>query len=278
MLSSFSIQRLNRRFKEFTRHHWASDEDRAVWAPRIHRVGACFAELEWRSILEGVRTSALMVLSPHELQSFRDMLAPYGLIVDPLEKIATADGYVSSRRIAREGEPFHYWCAVGRTGNVELLKSAQLSGDDGAVGRLLGYPRCCTRFFNRVWVEEGFMDITWPMAQNAASKRNISPTHVEIVEVSKCNMLLRWLGPRIVFHLPCSFDCRPTIDLADTFIKLAGAAGYRREMDWLEEMFRWPVEWSALYGLAEITTPVATTFAVTDVTTARYRVSYRGAG
>lgn len=116
------------------------------------------------------------------------------------------------------------------------------------------------------------------MAQDTVTKRIISPTHVEIPGVSWCNILLKWLGIRIVFHLPCSFDCQPTIQIATQHAELAREAGFDQETDWLLEMLSWPVEWSALYGLAEITTPVGTTFAVTDTTAERYRVSYRGTG
>jgi SAM-dependent methyltransferase len=206
------------------------------------------------------------------------MLAKHGLTVAPLEKIAAADSYVSSGTPLREGKPFNYRCAMGRVSDVRLLESAYLSRDDEAVGRLLGYPSCCTSFFNRVWVDEHFVDTTWPMAQNTDEKRSVTHTHVEIPEVSRCNILLRWLGPRMVFHLPCSFNCQPTFELADKFAQIARSAGFHQEMGWLEEMLSWPVEWKASNGLAEITTPVGTVSTVTDATAETYRVSYRGAG
>jgi len=279
VLSSFSMRRLDHRLEEFTRHSWANDEARVVWEPRIRKVCACIGELEWRSILEGVRAGGLTAVAPSELETFGAMLATYGLTVATLEKIAAADSYVSSGRPLREGEPFNYRCAMGRVSDVRLLESAYLSRDDEAVGRLLGYPPCCTSFFNRVWIDEHFVDTTWPMAQNTTEKRSVTHTHVEIPEVSKCNILLRWLGPRMVFHLRCSFNCQPTVELADKFTEIARSAGFHQEMDWLEEMLTWPVEWNASNGLAEITTPVGTTSTVTDATAETYRVSYkRGAG
>lgn len=38
MLSSFSMQRLNLRFKEFAKHHWANAEAGALWEPRLRKV------------------------------------------------------------------------------------------------------------------------------------------------------------------------------------------------------------------------------------------------
>ena len=278
VLSSFSMQRLDYRLEEFTRHSWASDEVKAIWEPRISKIIGCLNELEWRSILEGHRACALTAVAPDELEPFAAKLATHGLTIAPLEKVAVQDTYANSFKTPLEGEPFHYWCAIGRASDVKLFESAFLRQDDEAMGRLLGYPSCCIDFFNRVWVDEGFIDTTWPQAQNTTNKRIISPTHIEITEASSCNLLLRWLGPRIAIHLPCSFDCQPTIDLTDKLFELARSEGFHQEMDWMQEMLSWPVEWTALNGLAEITTPVGTMSTVTDATTETYRVSYIGAG
>jgi hypothetical protein len=274
--SAFSMQRLDYRLKDFTRHSWANAESRVVWEPRIDKVCACIEELEWRSILEGVRACALRSVAPAELHTFGAMLSGYGLTVVPVEEYATENRDAASRRIPREGEPFNYWCAIGRMPDVQQLESAERSHDEEAVGRLLGYPACCRRFFNRAWVDAKFIDTTWPMAQNTVGKRIITPFHVEIPQASRCNVVLQWLGPISVFHLPCSFDCQPTVELADQLTEIARSAGFREEMDWMEEMLSWPVEWTALNGLAEITTPVGKTSTVTDVTAERYRVSYKG--
>lgn len=277
MRSSFSMQRFDYRLDEFTRHSWANDEAEAIWGPRIGMICACIKELEWRAVLEGVRACALTSVIQAEFQAFSSMLAPYGLIVAPLKKIAARQGYTTFCTPPREGEPFDYWCAIGRVPDVQLLEAAQLSNDEEAVGRLLGYPPCCIHF-KQLLTEERFIDTTWPMAQNTTEKRSITPTHIEISGASRCNILLQWIGPRIIFHLPCSFNCRPTLELAAKFMEIARSAGFHQEMEWLEEMLSWPVEWSALYGLAEIATPVGTVSTVTDATAEEYRVTYIGAG
>jgi hypothetical protein len=276
--SSSSMWRLNYRPEEFTRLSWATAEAEVVWEPRIRRINACVEQLEWASILEGVRACALRFVHPNELQALSAKVEAHGLTVVTLEETAVVNGYVSARRTPRAGEPFDYWCAIGRPSDVQLIQAAHFSHDEATIGHLLGYPTCCTEFFNRVWIEEGFIDTTWPMARNTAGKRSITSTHVEIAEASRCNVLLRWIGPRIVFHLPCSFDCQSTIKLADRFTEIARSAGFHQEMDWLEEMLRWPVEWASLHGLAEIRTPVGTISTSTDATAERYRVSYNRAG
>ncbi len=271
------MNRFDYQIKEFTRYSWANRNARALWKPRFRKIRACIDELEWRSILEGVRPCALRSVAPHELHSFREMVAPYGLVVTPLENIAAENGYVSALRIAAEDERFNYWCAIGSASDVQSIRSTHLSRDEEAVGHLLGYPSCCTRFHDLVRFEENFIDMTWPVAQNTVQKTEISPFHIEITEVSKCNVLLRWLGLKVVFHLPCSYDCRPTAELVEKLIEIALVHGFRREIDWIKEISAWCVEWSAFLGLAEITTPVGVIYTVTDATAETYRVTYRGA-
>jgi 2-polyprenyl-3-methyl-5-hydroxy-6-metoxy-1,4-benzoquinol methylase len=94
--------------------------------------------------------------------------------------------------------------------------------------------------------------------------------------VSGNNILLRWLGVRAVFHLPCRFDCEATQQLADNLANVARNAGFDEELAWLSEMLRWPVEWSALHGIAEIKTPVVKISTRTDATPQKYTVRYLG--
>jgi hypothetical protein len=49
-------------------------------------------------------------------------------------------------------------------------------------------------------------------------------------------------------------------------------------MDWLDEVLAWPVEWSALHGIAEIRTPIAKVAMQTDATASKYTIQYPGRG
>lgn len=279
VLSPFAMRRLNQEPpKEFVTHSWINSQYQAVWEPRITKILSCLSELEWRSILAGVRACGLTSVDANRFQAFSLKLAGKGLSVAILEQVVKQDCYAAARRNPLDGEPFDYWCAIGRMPDIQLLKSAHLNHDDEAIGRLLGYPSCCTHFFKRVWIDEGFIDTTWPMAYNTVGRKDVASTSIEIPHPSRCNVLLRWLGLRMVFHLPCSFDCQPTIELANTLTELARSLGYGLEMDWLEELLHWPLEWTGSNGFAEITSPVGKISTVTDPTAEAYRVSYKGTG
>ena len=74
------------------------------------------------------------------------------------------------------------------------------------------------------------------------------------------------MGARAVPHLPCRFDCAATVEFADRLLAVGRESGFDEEMDWLLEVLSWPVEWSALHGIAEIKTPVLKVVTRTDAT------------
>jgi hypothetical protein len=90
----------------------------------------------------------------------------------------------------------------------------------------------------------------------------------------KGNILGRWLGVRAVPHLPCRFDCGPTVEFAESL--LGRGQGCADEVDWLEEILSWSVEWSALHGIAGIKFPVLTVSTRTDATPWKYTVRLQG--
>jgi hypothetical protein len=125
-------------------------------------------------------------------------------------------------------------------------------------------------------MEQGLVDTTWPMATMTMAPPEGTKS-IEVTQVfSETNVLWRWLGIRAVPHLPCSFDCQHSIALGKKLMEMGRYAGYQDEMDWLLEILSWPVEWSALHGIAEIKTPILKISTRTDATGLKYVVRYKG--
>ena len=170
-----------------------------------------------------------------------------------------------------------YRVAVGALGDVAALKAAIDGGDDPMMGRLLGFPECCIAFFRKTWVNDGCVDTTWAMAANGGrAEAGGYVLEIDAGAPFQANILWRWVGPRAVPHLPCSFDCRATVDFANTLMALGRELGYGQEMAWLEEILSWPVSWSALHGIAEVKTPVLKVSTRTDATAHAFTVRRQG--
>ena len=74
--------------------------------------------------------------------------------------------YASTPVAAEYGKPFTFRFVLGMSADLAEFKTAWDRSDDRTIGKLLGYPDCCRDFFKRVWVDEGLVDTTWPMALN----------------------------------------------------------------------------------------------------------------
>jgi prolyl 4-hydroxylase len=263
MSDSGGIDRLGFVLPDFTRYSWVGDQARRTWEPRMDRIRTAWPNIEWLSIVAKVRSCALVGLSPDVLSATAPQwsahhLSAMGLPMSPPEAPA---GIVLA--------------VVGSLEDVTRAREAWVAREDDALGLLLGYPECCRKFFRAVWVDQRSIDTTWAMAANTAESSD-SVVTLESQQPGLVNILWRWLGVRAVPHLPCRFDCGESLEFGERLLRVAEGAGYREEVEWIREILSWPVEWSALHGIAEIKTPILKISTRTDATAGKYVVRWTG--
>lgn len=167
---------------------------------------------------------------------------------------SASSGYSSKSNEYVEGRAPIYRLAIGRSEILPGFVSAFHSGDNTRIGSLLGFPECCRRQFDFFW-PLGYVDSTLPAAFNSLDSMDEARlSNFEFQMNPGSNLLLRWLGVRPVFHLPCSFNCSPSSLIAGQLTKVGNSID-SEAMDWLKEMLSWSVEWSLLGGIAEIRLP-----------------------
>lgn len=252
--------RLDYTLPSFARVTWVSDQAREVWGPRIDRIRMAGRELAWRSVEFNVRQCAIMTAPVEQIQ--QPTLSPWrsaGLIAITLDEVTAA----GSVRVA-----------VGRRSDLDELSRARKAGDIPLVGQLIGQPDCCREFHRHVREEQGLVDPTWALA--VASGGQLEGQRVQVSGPALSNPLWRWLGLQPAFQLPCRFDCQETVAIAERLVTAGRAAGFGDEFDWLGEILSWPVEWSALHGIAEIRTPILKIATNTDATAGTYIVRRTG--
>ncbi len=263
------MQRLPFRLPEWApRTIWSSVRAREVWEPRIYRISQVWQQVERLLVIEGIRQSCLQNIAPEDLPTLMQEVGKHGLMVLPLAKTAKANGYQSVTPNLGATDPWDYRCAITHSELAPAWTSAWQTSDNRQIGSLLSYPACCQLFFEKAWVSEKWFDTTWPMVAGGEDQVQVQPG---------INMLWRWHGLRTVSHLPCSFGCVYSIkngsDALATMHK-----HYPQEAAWLKEILSWPVEWSALHGIAEIRTPINRTVVATDATAEKLIVQYMGTG
>jgi hypothetical protein len=247
----------NAGLEDFTRVAWTSSEALTTWGPRIGAVVRMFSEIERQTVVAGLRPCALLSVDPLELVDLSGWAAARGLVVLILSRQAVSrHTYSAVGRPAEATGPFNYRAVLGVVSDTNCFRTAWTVQDNSMMGELLGYPRCCREFFNSVWVRAGWVDSTWPMASETHDVVRIDNSTLEVSGPAMSNILMRWQGVRGVPHLPCSFSCTETASMGESWLSLADEHGYFDEVADLREMLDWPMEWSALHGIAEVKTPV----------------------
>ncbi len=208
-------------------------------------------------MVAGLRRCAL--LSSREAEGHAQRTSQRGLVAQSLRQ--SSPGRVQNT-------------VVGTANDVEVFQQAWQSRDDGAIGALLGYPGCCRAAFVAFW-RSGGKDPTWPMA-GATDGVARSGAVLTVAGSDNANILWRWLGIRAVAHLPCSFSCEHSAQIGERMFDLGYETGYAEEMEALCEVLAWPVEYSALHGIAEIKTPLLRIATQTDATAQKYVVKRPG--
>jgi SAM-dependent methyltransferase len=274
-MSSPQLDRLDFDLPNFAQVSWVSDNARQIWQPRLAAISRAWAELETLSVVAKIRACALVFVRPEELADRAAGWLEQGLITLPISLSNSESGYSSRTSRDATSHQVRHRVVVGEKEHLLEFKNAYDGSQHGVLGELLAYPSCCSDFFQRQWADARLMDTTWPMA--ACTRASILAGQTLTTEsMVGPNILWRWLGIRAVPHLPCNFHCAESNELATQFIELGRSSGYAQEMDWLESVLSWPVEWSALHGIAEIKMPILKIATNTDATASKFIVRLNG--
>jgi hypothetical protein len=261
---SISMVRLNYTLPEWTRMMWSSEEIRIKWEHRIQAASVAWLETEERSVEMGIRSSALLFVDDAAFLEKSKHYARKGLVLQPLQKHTKTNHYSSSGTGYEPGTPFSYRVVLTTPELVPSWIAAWEAGEDRKIGELLGFPPCCIDFFKNVWIDDHYLDTTWPMYQNSETP------------IWQANILLRWMGIRAVSHLPCSQHCPQTVEQAEINLQLMDDLGFSQQATDIENLLNLPIEWSAKHGIAEIKTPLFKISTRTDATAELYVVQVPG--
>jgi hypothetical protein len=260
---------------DFTRVAWISEATRLLWEPRLKELVRLQKEIEWRAVAAGIRLCALAFLRSDALHEQNLRLAEHGLVAEQVQLHAAGESpYVNRARSPRNGESSVSRIVIGRPADTFRFRTAWLANDNSQIGEMLGYPECCRQFFLKFWVNQRCVDTTWPMALGSSAAQ--FSTLIEVTGPPAANILWRWVGVRAVPHLPCSFHCAATVDFAERLRHCAEEIGVAEPLIWQDRILSWPVEWSALHGIAEIKTPILKVTTQTDATAGKYVVRWLG--
>jgi hypothetical protein len=254
------IRRLDFSLPPFQRVSWVSDAARAVWRPRLQAIVKARPRIFAQMVLVQAYPCARLRLTESEASELQSWIKDQrnGLLARPVGAESGTD----------RGHPRY---VIGKPESVEAFASAWDKDQRDALDGLRGLPDCCRAFRGRVRDEGKWVDPLLAQALNTADA-TIANHSVQLASPGLLNMLPASLGVLPLAHTPCSMRCEATRRMAEAWVETARVNGFAEEMDHLKALLAWPMEWSALHGVAELKMPVLKMAFDTDATAETYRV------
>ena len=256
------------RLPDFLRTAWVSDEARQVWQPRFEAIRELWPRLALQSVAEGRAECAIRVVPARMFFGLQAEARRRGVTAVALgvRGVAVA-GYAAEGFRPGAGRPFLYEVGFGSGEVCAELEGLWGQRQFGAAYTIAGVAACCSEALDRD-MRLGRVD---PAARYAEGG-------VEVAAGAVMDALWSWLNVERVTCAACEPECDNAAAATARWEGYAGECGYSQEMGWLREVLGWPLEWTALHGIAELKTPVMKGTWTTDTRHTKATLRYRGEG
>ncbi len=153
-------------------------------------------------------------------------------------------GYSNKGAVSSDEGAFIMY-AGKRSELVHKAQEAEQDGDHVLLGRILGYPPCCCRFFSTHFPEQSEKDNDYVLPMIQASD------HDNLVEARypwKNNVFVRYGDFALLSHFPCHLGCSESQQLAETYWQVI--QHFRpKYAEMTENMLKWAVLYMPYSGV-----------------------------
>ncbi len=251
----------------FTRTAWVSTATRATWESVIYNCSALVSNLEVESVAAGQRPCSWQTMKRDALPAFTLECAKKGLAVLPVRWIGNFEGFI---HYTPEGNDSVYCIIARRLEDALAFRDAFERGDHDGQGEMLGFPKCCREAFAENW-KAGIFDPIW---QCAISGKVHTGNRIEISDAHPYSIpLLRYVGLRVGFHIPHSFNCLETIAAGAERLSLAKD---KELVKLLEALLSMPMRAELFHGILTVRTPIFYIIQYSVPTEQKYTIEVAG--
>lgn len=244
----------NVEIEPFYKIAWVSQSARTEWEQVIRDASMMIQNLEVVSVERGQRPCSWQTIREDQFSEYSIRWAEKGIVSIPVKRVGNFKGFAHKHLPVKPGE-IALLCVILVRDLKDALKymDAFKRNDNVVQGELLGFPKCCSEFFEKNW-KGGFFDPMWQTAENTLNLIG-EATVLRMSAHPFSNPLLRYGGIRIGFHIPCSFSCEKTISSGQERYDL-GCEFNRPLMEKIKFLLSMPMSWNCYHGVAEIRTPI----------------------
>jgi hypothetical protein len=123
---------------DFTRTTWIGYGTKKTWEEKISRINKAFFNIEWQSVVFGIRKCSLNTVNPYDLINISSQLAKHKLSFLPLNMEAISSYRYSTRtKLAKPGERFNYRIVIGKLDDLVDFKIAWDRKNLDLIGEML---------------------------------------------------------------------------------------------------------------------------------------------
>lgn len=236
----------------FTKIFWKKKDDKIL--ALIQRANRTVNLSEYETVKQKMRKAATYHMKPQGFEDEVEKVFNDNLIWLPIQRSKSYSGFSHKHFPTTKDDPqsIVYGVLSWKMEYAKEFKEASKNRcDHSKLAELLGYPKCCADFFNRIWTQ-GYYDPIWQSAVNTKGAKTNGNT-VEIECNGYANSAMRYFGLRIVPQLTCSFNCSASAKQAKIFIDIMKEKD-KEATEFLLDYLKGPFTWSVLHGIAQIET------------------------
>lgn len=249
--------------RPFTKRNWKNPASRERWKELHQRIGEAKSFAEWRSAADGEtdRQCAIIHVNNRNREKWLRRMNEFDFHYRDIRYSEPYDGFSHKHYETSIDNPNRITYAVISQDEdvVEHVKQVEQEeqGRDlhDVVGEYLGFPQCCRDHFDEVWTKRGVID---PMYEVSCNSDNVvqldDDGHELLIEDPNpgANVMWRYFGLSFVTHIPCSWDCEGSIDIARERYRIMTENGYQEAADALSEWLNSPHVWDSYHGITNV--------------------------
>lgn len=252
------------------------------WKQKVTRAVSLHNKAEYITVKEGLRACATIHLNPNDYDKMIERITKDGLVWLPIQRTKKYSGFAHRHYPVDQldANSSVYGVLAKRLEDAEAFREAS-SGttekptDHETIGKLLGFPQCCSEFFNEIWPD--FVDPVFQTAERTSGSEWLSENEIQVKIQPETNQMLRYAGFRIGSHFPCRLDCEETIKTAKMWIDTMKSISEEGTKD-LMDILSLPGKWSVLKGIALVETEHFTIMTNSMPTKGKWTVYWEGSG
>jgi hypothetical protein len=247
----------------YTALNWKTPRSRDSWADKFSRMAQAKSEAEWRSVMddETDRKAAIIHINNQNREEWLERVGEHDLHFRDIRYSEPYGGFAHEFTPTNQNDPNRItYSVIAQNSDIadkmeEAENEMQGHARHDKVGELLGFPDCCRNFFLEDWIDASIRDPMYEISCNTPSSEAVGGdnNHVIVKEPNDgTNIMWRYFGLSFITHMPCSWECQHSIDLARNRYRIMQENGYEEEADLIHDWMSQRFTWSAYHGQAMV--------------------------